>query len=335
MSEPRKQQLRQWPEGRELKAEESIELSCVACQTRWRIQDRLRGFRLRCACGAWLSIPAKAPDHAVAALPAGIPDPEMPVTINASRSQLDRRGMIMMPGDERDGDVIYTEVPVNAPMAPGSMRRASNTNRQRWNNRTTLEFALLMAALLTPQIVVWLITAGQEFELLLPFASLASGALVALVIGWAGPYGTMGIRLARPTFFVEAAAIAAVSVGAATLYAKGLEAVLPAADKGMTSLVQKLGLPAALFVIAATPAVLEELIFRGLIQGRLMALFGRFQGLFVTAAAFAIVHGAPAVLPIHLSLGLYLGWLRERSNSLLPCMLMHFLYNGALVWLET
>ena len=46
------------------------------------------------------------------------------------------------------------------------------------------------------------------------------------------------------------------------------------------------------------------------------------------------MHGAPAVLPIHLSLGLYLGWLRERSDSLLPCVLMHFLYNGTLVWLE-
>ena len=27
----------------------------------------------------------------------------------------------------------------------------------------------------------------------------------------------------------------------------------------------------------------------------------------------------------------YLGWLRERSDSLLPGMLMHFLYNGTLV----
>ena len=71
-----------------------------------------------------------------------------------------------------------------------------------------------------------------------------------------------------------------------------------------------------------------------LLQGRLMALFGRFGGLFVTASAFAIVHGAPAVLPIHLSIGLYLGWLRERADSLLPCILMHFLYNGTLVWLE-
>ena len=39
----------------------------------------------------------------------------------------------------------------------------------------------------------------------------------------------------------------------------------------------------------------------------------------------------PAVLPIHLALGLYLGWLRQRAGSLLPGMLMHFTYNGAIV----
>ena len=89
-----------------------------------------------------------------------------------------------------------------------------------------------------------------------------------------------------------------------------------------------------LFVVAVTPAVLEEVIFRGMLQGRLMALMGRFGGFFVTAVAFAVVHGQPVALPIHLSLGLYLGWLRERANSLLPCMLMHFLYNGTLVTLE-
>ena len=95
-----------------------------------------------------------------------------------------------------------------------------------------------------------------------------------------------------------------------------------------------MGLPAALFVVAVTPAVLEEIIFRGMLQGRLMALFGRGGGLFVTAAAFAIVHQSGPILPIHLGAGLYLGWLRERSDSLFPGMLMHFLYNGTLVWLE-
>ena len=64
---------------------------------------------------------------------------------------------------------------------------------------------------------------------------------------------------------------------------------------------------------------------------RLTALPGPRVGPVATAAAFALCHGAPAVLPIHMGLGLYLGWLRERSGSLLPGMLMHFAYNGTIV----
>lgn len=334
MTEANEQPTRTWPEGRALEDGSCVELSCVQCRTHWRVHERLRGFRLRCSCERWLEIPPPAETRAATALLASGDGPDLPVTFDAASARLDERGMVVMPGDEHDGDVIYTEIPVDAPMAPGSMRRASNRNQQRWNNRTVLEFALLMASLLLPQLGVWLFSSGNEYELLLPLASLLSGALVALVIAWAGPYGRVGFRLARPRFFAEAVAVAALAVGLATLYVMGLEALLPDADSGMEDLVHRLGFGASILVIAVTPAVLEETIFRGLLQGRLMALFGRFSGLFVTAAAFAIVHQAPAALPIHLSIGLYLGYLRERADSLLPCILMHFLYNGTLVWLE-
>ena len=334
MTDSAGQPIRTWPAGRHLEPGEGVEFSCVHCRTHWRVHDRLRGFRLRCSCDRWLEIPAPAEAQAAPLLLAGGAEPDLPVTFDAASARLDERGMVELPGDDHDGDVIYTEIPVDAPMAPGSMRRASNRNQQRWNNRTIVEFAGLMAALLVPQLLVQLLATGNEYELLLPFASLTSGVLVALIIAWAGPYGRVGFRLTRPRFFAEAALVAALSVGIATLYVMGLEALLPDTDDGLQSLVQRLGFPAAILVVAVAPAVLEETIFRGLLQGRLMALFGRFGGLFVTAAAFAIVHGAPAVLPIHLSLGLYLGWLRERSDSLLPCVLMHFLYNGTLVWLE-
>ncbi len=332
MTEPNEQPTRTWPDGRAPEDGTGVELSCVHCRTHWRIHDRLRGFRLRCSCDRWLEVPT-APASARALLASGA-EPALPVTFDAAHARLDGRGMVEMPGDDHDGDVIYTRIPVDAPMAPGSMRRASNSNQQRWNNRTILEFALLMSALLLPQLGVWLLTSGNEYELLLPFSSLVSGVLVALIVAWAGPYGRVGFRLARPRFFLEAVAVAALAVVLASLYVMGLEALLPETDSGMEGLVERLGFGASILVIAVTPAVLEETIFRGLLQGRLMALFGRFGGLFVTASAFAIVHGAPAVLPIHLSIGLYLGWLRERADSLLPGILMHFLYNGTLVWLE-
>ncbi|MCK5942895.1 MAG: CPBP family intramembrane metalloprotease [Planctomycetes bacterium] len=256
------------------------------------------------------------------------------MTLDPARALVDERGMVHLPGDDHDGDVIYQEIPVDAQMAPGSLRRASNTNQTRWTNRTLLEFALLMLALLGPQLGALLLARNNEFELLLPFASLISGVLVAIVVAWAGPYGRIGLRGAAPRHFAEAIVMVPAWVGFAMLYVMMLESLLPDVGSGMESLVERLGLTMSLFVIAVTPAVLEEIIFRGMLQGRLMALFGRFGGFFVTAAAFAIVHGQPAVLPIHLGIGLYLGWLRERSDSLAPCMLLHFLYNGTLVCFE-
>jgi membrane protease YdiL (CAAX protease family) len=325
--------VRTWPDGRSLNDDECVTMSCVDCRTHWRIHNRLRGFRLRCDCGAWLALPAP-PDAASPALLTGGSEPNLPVSFDPAQARLDERGLVQLPGDEHDGEVIYSEIPVQAPMAPGTLRRASNANQTRWTNATVLEFAFLMAALLAPQVAVVLFSSGNETELLLPLASAVSCVLVGVVIVVAGPFGRVGLRGARPRYFLEALGVAALSVGLATLYVAGLDALLPDTESGLEGLTERLGLPLALFVVAVTPAILEEVIFRGMLQGRLMALMGRFGGMFVTAAAFAVVHGQPAALPIHLSLGLYLGWLRERADSLLPCMLMHFLYNGTLVTLE-
>lgn len=328
--------IRTWPAGRELGDDECIELSCVKCRTHWRIHDRLRGFRLRCSCDAWLQIPGAKSAADSANLIATAPNAHLPIATRERRkfeeqTTVDEHGLIKVPEDE--GDVIYTAMPTDATLAPGAMRRASHSNRTRWTNRTLLEFVFLMAALLGPQVAAALLAKNNEFSMLLPFASLLSGVLVAIIIAWAGPYGRIGLRGASQRHVLEAVGVAAVSVGIAMLYMLMLERVFPDAEGGLESITESLGFVASLFVIAVTPAVLEEIIFRGMLQGRLMALFGRSGGFLVTACAFAIVHGQPAVLPIHLGLGLYLGWLRERANSLLPCMLMHFLYNGTLVTL--
>jgi membrane protease YdiL (CAAX protease family) len=178
---------------------------------------------------------------------------------------------------------------------------------------------------------MWL-SRGREFELLLPFTSVVSGVLVASVVVCAGPYGSLGFARAAPRHFGEALLAATVGLAAAA----GWLAVLHGVPDGVETdavqrLTDRLGVPVALFVVAATPAVLEEVMFRGMLQGRLLALCGVRIGLLLTAVAFALCHAQPNFLPIHLGLGLYLGWLRERAGSLLPGMLAHFAYNGAIV----
>lgn len=80
--------------------------------------------------------------------------------------------------------------------------------------------------------------------------------------------------------------------------------------------------------------LLEEIVFRGLLQTLLLEVFGRRQRwlVIVTAAAmFAVVHlGATSwhALPGLFVLGVVLGWLYERTGSLLPCVLVHAGFNA-------
>lgn len=324
---------RYWPSDHPPAEHESLTVQCAACAQPWRVHQRMRGFRLRCDCGAWVDLPAPAPTTTTP--PAALTAPNAaadPTRLPVAGSRPGQGGLVELPGD--DGEVLYQPIPTDQPMAPGTLRRASSSNQARWTNRTVVEFVLLMVALLGPQVLALVLAYGGEFELLLPFASLMSAALVAVVVAWAGPHGRLGLRPAAPLRFAEAIGAAAAGVLIATGYSLLLEQLAPELEPdGLRTILQRLGLPAALFVVAVTPAVLEEIIFRGLLQGRLMALYGRGLGMFVTAVGFALCHGSPLVLPIHLGLGLYLGWLRDRAQSLLPGMLMHFVYNGTLVWL--
>ena len=93
-----------------------------------------------------------------------------------------------------------------------------------------------------------------------------------------------------------------------------------------------------LFAAVLAP-VLEELVFRGLAQTLLLDLLGRRRrGLTVGLASllFALIH-APVVAwygwPGLFVLGVVLGAVYERTGSLLPCVIIHGLFNAANVGL--
>ena len=85
-------------------------------------------------------------------------------------------------------------------------------------------------------------------------------------------------------------------------------------------------IPLAL-MIGATPAVCEELLFRGYLQNRLTASLGPLFGVVLASLVFAVFHldfvHVVAVFP----LGLFLGWVTWHSGSLIPAMMAHFVNN--------
>lgn len=78
------------------------------------------------------------------------------------------------------------------------------------------------------------------------------------------------------------------------------------------------------FLMAAIPAVCEELTFRGFIFGGLIRGNSPLRAVLVTAVMFGVSHG---VLQQSLSatvIGVLLGWVALRTGSVLPGILIHF-----------
>jgi membrane protease YdiL (CAAX protease family) len=88
---------------------------------------------------------------------------------------------------------------------------------------------------------------------------------------------------------------------------------------------------AAMAVLAAP--VFEEFIFRGLIHTGLRRLLPPLAAALGSAAIFAIVHPSVSMMPVFV-LGLCAAWAHARSTSLLAPMVVHAVYNAAIVALQ-
>lgn len=90
----------------------------------------------------------------------------------------------------------------------------------------------------------------------------------------------------------------------------------------------ELPMAVVIFTMCVVPGIFEELFFRGLMQGTLEEFLSRKEAWIVQAIVFAIAHvNLVGFFTYLVFMGLYLGWLRNRSGSLIPGMLVHFLHN--------
>ena len=90
----------------------------------------------------------------------------------------------------------------------------------------------------------------------------------------------------------------------------------------------------AIGLIVIAPPLVEELAFRGLMFTGLRKTLGVSESFIISSFAFALLHMALPAIITHLPLGLYLCWLRHRSNSLWPAMFAHALHNGGVILVD-
>lgn len=156
----------------------------------------------------------------------------------------------------------------------------------------------------------------------------AAGAVIA---AWLSPEAFVErLRLTRPLISPFGMAAAVCGTLAVSLAFDGLSQmnVLPESPV-LDELSRVLGamtgfsLIGAVLTIGIAPGIAEELLFRGYIQTRLTQRWGAGVGVVVTALLFGLmhmdlVHGAFAVV-----MGLFLGYLTERTGSIRPAMICH------------
>lgn len=91
---------------------------------------------------------------------------------------------------------------------------------------------------------------------------------------------------------------------------------------------QHVGAFLAFFVAVTVLApVVEELTYRGL-GFTLLFPYGRWTAILTTGVLFGLAHGLLIALPVLVIFGIAVAWVRDRTDSVYPGMLLHGTFNG-------
>lgn len=151
-----------------------------------------------------------------------------------------------------------------------------------------------------------------------PFRYLAFGKPDAVIIVCAGAGALAAIPLAE-----------ALAVLFSALFPELIR--FTAGQESLVAVKSPAGAVLVFAAVAVAPALCEETFFRGWLQGTLRRRLPAAPVIIIQAALFSLCHLSPMTIVPILFLGVYLGWLRERSGTIAASMTAHFLYNGATI----
>lgn len=84
-------------------------------------------------------------------------------------------------------------------------------------------------------------------------------------------------------------------------------------------------------VVAVTPAICEEVMFRGYIQKSFELKYNKFVGALLTAVFFGLFHFNPYALIPLIALGFFFGYAAYKTDSIFVPIILHFSNNFAAV----
>jgi len=187
-------------------------------------------------------------------------------------------------------------------------------------------FLAVLPLVLVP--AVWLLSDREMLAMLALFfiSGLVALAVAVAPMGWRA-LPALGFRPARFWTIVLGAVGALVVSVAVTQFGIEPEGVKQAMDVARTPAL----FVASLTVMALLAPLVEEAVFRGLLYGWLAGRWGTTIAWLISSILFAAAHVEPAHIILVLPLGLWFGWLRQRTDSLWPSLVAHMVNNGLAV----
>ncbi len=195
------------------------------------------------------------------------------------------------------------------------------------------------ANFMLPQPADWLSFA--QTTLVMQIALIATPACLMAIMLTRRPQAALALRAPSFVSTVPAAALLALLLHPAVVWLSlAIRALYPLSDEVVAQLAPLDGmlkdapLWQAVLLIGLAPAICEELAFRGFILGGLRRIGHKWIAIALSAALFGIAHGLLQQSLSAFVVGLIIGYIAVKTNSIWPAMVFHLVHNSLMVLLS-
>jgi uncharacterized protein len=202
--------------------------------------------------------------------------------------------------------------------------------------RRLIWWSILVAALIALEYASRLAGGTPDRNVLYRYSTAVSSAVVyafllLIVLAIAGWRREL-LALRRPRSWPQAAGLAVLLLIGVYLVIAAIDPLLHGSrEQGLTPThwePSHAGAYAANFVVIACVApIVEELTFRGL-GFSLLERFGKWPAILIVGITFALAHGLVQAFPELAIFGCALAWLRFKTTSVYPGMMLHGTFNA-------
>jgi sodium transport system permease protein len=177
--------------------------------------------------------------------------------------------------------------------------------------------------------------------LVLQVAFIATPACLMAIILTRKPLATLLICRPRVAATAAAAAVLALLLHPAMLWLnEGIRQLYPLSPQALEQLkpfddmLSSASLWQVILLVGLTPAICEELAFRGFILSGLRRTGHKWAAIVLASIFFGLAHGILQQSLAACTVGIVIGYLAVKTGSLLPCVLYHFVHNSLSVLLS-